>query len=350
MQLPDYSFLDRLLHQITLGNSYITESSFDLQKISGTEPSDSVIRGKHIFISGLARSGTTVLLREIYSTGKFRSLTYRDMPFVLMPVLWQKFSSKFRRYGEEKERAHGDGVMVNYDSPEAFEEVFWRIFEGKNYIFPEYLKPHDISRRNLKNFQRYVGYILQSSERMDQNAYLSKNNNNILRLPSIRNAFPGSIILIPFRKPLEQANSLKHQHDIFTDKHKRDPFAFKYMKWLSHHEFGMTHLPFVYGEHEFEKLSRFNVNQLEYWLMLWIHTYEYLLDTAPGNAVFISYETLCKDPGRVLKNILQLANIDAELQTNTQIRVMPGKNINVATDSDLEIQAENLYSRLLSKK
>ena len=48
----------------------------------------------HIFICGLPRSGTTILMRSLYETKKFASLTYRDMPLLLSPNLWNKISSK----------------------------------------------------------------------------------------------------------------------------------------------------------------------------------------------------------------------------------------------------------------
>ena len=71
----------------------------------------------HIFVSGLARSGTTILLNALYESDEFASLTYRDMPFVLAPNLWSKLSN-----GKEKnnkvERAHGDGIKVSTESPD----------------------------------------------------------------------------------------------------------------------------------------------------------------------------------------------------------------------------------------
>src|SRR3546814_6546092 len=93
-----------------------------------------VIAGEHVFVTGLARAGTTVMLRHLHRSGAFRSLTYRDMPFVLAPNLWQRFSARWQERQEERLRAHGDRLMVNADSPEALEEVFWRIFTGREYI------------------------------------------------------------------------------------------------------------------------------------------------------------------------------------------------------------------------
>ena len=44
----------------------------------------------HVFVSGLARSGTTALLNALYQSGTFASLSYDDMPFILAPNFGQK--------------------------------------------------------------------------------------------------------------------------------------------------------------------------------------------------------------------------------------------------------------------
>ena len=86
----------------------------------------------HVFVCGLPRSGTTILMRSLYETGQFASLTYRDMPFVVSPNLWSKISDSNIKPMSAKERLHGDNVKVNIDSPEALEEVFWRVKFKKN--------------------------------------------------------------------------------------------------------------------------------------------------------------------------------------------------------------------------
>ena len=83
-----------------------------------------LVSKQHVFISGLARAGTTVLMRKFHATGLYRSLTYRDMPFVLAPNLWRRLSLISRREIENAERAHGDNLFVNIDSPESLDEVF----------------------------------------------------------------------------------------------------------------------------------------------------------------------------------------------------------------------------------
>ena len=90
----------------------------------------------HVFIAGLARSGTTILLNAIYQSNQFASLTYDDMPFILAPNFWTKTSPK-KRHGKLQERAHGDNIRISTNSPEAFEEVFWKTFSDNSIIRDE---------------------------------------------------------------------------------------------------------------------------------------------------------------------------------------------------------------------
>ena len=79
-----------------------------------------------IFITSLPRAGTTLVLEILARHPDLATHTYRDMPFVMAPVLWDQISGGFRKKADPKERAHGDGMEVGYDSPEAFEEILWK--------------------------------------------------------------------------------------------------------------------------------------------------------------------------------------------------------------------------------
>ena len=89
---------------------------------------------KPVFITALPRAGTTLLLELCVETGYFASHTYRDMPFVLTPLLWERFSRLFKRSENPRERAHGDGMMISMDSPEAFEEIIWKGYWPSRYL------------------------------------------------------------------------------------------------------------------------------------------------------------------------------------------------------------------------
>ena len=57
------------------------------------------------------------------------------------------------------ERAHGDAIMVDFDSPEALEEVFWRTFCGTAYIRSDRLTTMQADAETIDRFRRYVGSI-----------------------------------------------------------------------------------------------------------------------------------------------------------------------------------------------
>lgn len=283
----NYGVLDRLLHRLALQVRPVAELCFDLEQLL-TRDTTSIAAERHVFVAGLARAGTTALMRRFHATNHYRSLTYRDMPFVLAPGLWRRISSVSERPSIDVERPHGDGVMVNVDSPEGLEEVFWRVFAGDEYLGERCLRPHEPGEAVLDRYLRYVRAII-ASDHSRRRWYLSKNNNNILRLGAILRAFPNALVLIPFRDPFQQAMSLKRQHQRFCGLQRLSPFTRAYMNWLGHHEFGCDHRPFLVAG---EALGR-TPDALEYWLALWCEVYQWLQRTKPDAALFVCYEDLC---------------------------------------------------------
>jgi len=304
----EYSFGDRLLHRLALGSPLIGRISLEidqaLAKNNRNEQEESPV-----FICALARAGTTILMRTFYDTGYFRSLTYRDMPFVLMPGIWKRLSKSFHQHKAEEERAHRDGIGVNYDSPEAFEEVFWKVFSSDNYLYEDHLSPYSANAEMIHRFQQFVSQVISSADQPHQQRYLSKNNNNILRLCSIRQAFPDALIIVPFRDPIQHAISLCHQHTQFSAIHEADPFSYNYMKWLGHHEFGAIHRPFQFGDRWAVKAKDHRPGNINYWLALWINTYRYLLETAPQDTALVSFEELCREPQQTISMLFSKANL-----------------------------------------
>ncbi len=302
MPKKDYNALERFTHRIALGGNVVGDAVFDIEKsLYGPKQTSETSEGRHVFIAGLARAGTTILLRQLYDTGEFRSLTYRDMPFVLAPNLWRRLTGASRKAAGAQERAHGDGMLVDYDSPEALEEVFCRVKCRGEYIGPNSLHPIVINSEVITEYIQYVAIVLSSDP---DKRYLAKNNNNLLRLEVLEEAFPNSNIIIPFREPLQQAYSLMRQHRLFLDRHRTDPFAQKYMVWLAHHEFGRDHKPFAFDGDDSSTLPVGDAEtNLGYWLKQWISAYAFASRVAPSNAIFLSYERLCDPSATVWKSL-----------------------------------------------
>ncbi|MEM7236534.1 MAG: sulfotransferase [Pseudomonadota bacterium] len=335
-----YNALDRTLHRLALGSVSVAEMSFDIdQRLSRGDPAG-IAGGAHVFVCGFARAGTTILMRRLHATGAFRSLAYADMPFVLAPTLWGRISGGRANPGPAVERAHGDGILVDANSPEGLEEVFWRVFAGERYISARDLRPHQPDKALIDRFQRYVAAILG-----DQGTrYLSKNNNNVLRLPAISQAFPKAAILVPFRAPLAHAQSLLRQHRRFTERHQVDRFSRNYMTWLGHHEFGSDHRPFRLSA---EVVHPEASDTLDYWLERWIEIYGWLLETAPPACTFICYEDLCADP-RAWARLCETLHLDDtgdEPDFVNRSAMMPA----TCTPGACLDRAEQIYDKLRSR-
>jgi hypothetical protein len=339
---PDYNFLDRTLHRLALHYTPIADVSFDLDQATvRTDPSD-IVSARHVFVAGLARAGTTLLMRKFHATGRYRSLTYRDMPFVLAPNLWRRMARVSRRDIQSAERAHGDSMLVDADSPESLDEVFWRIFAGDEYLERNRLTPHSPDEEVVEKYVRYVNAILSAHEtRADR--YLSKNNNNILRLGAIRRAFPNALILIPFRQPLQQADSLYRQHLHFSDLQARREFALSYMTWLAHHEFGLDHRPFQFQR---DRPCPYGADTLNHWLHIWCETYEWLERSKPERAVFVSYEDLCQRP-QTWARLAELADIPATSEAGDALRLRE-RSVDGGFDRALAERAAAIHERLVT--
>ena len=61
--MNNYSWLEQKLHKLALSSQFMREVTFDF---GNTNISPSSETEEHVFITGLARSGTTILLNAIY--------------------------------------------------------------------------------------------------------------------------------------------------------------------------------------------------------------------------------------------------------------------------------------------
>ena len=244
-----------------------------------------------VYVTGLARSGSTSLMRALHAGGGFASLTYADMPFVTAPNSWYSLNRRAGgiKPGDRRERAHGDGILVDGGSPEAFEEVFWRMRCGEDFIRPDRLVEHTVPAETITELRTLHSLVCR---RHGADRYLAKDNNLVLRLASLAPQTPWATYVIAFRDPVAQATSLQRQHARFA---ATDRFTRRYMEWLCHHEFGATHRPFSFGQRTRPTGSPLDTN---YWLQRWIDAYGHLLrllSVGHPNLVAADHAALCED-------------------------------------------------------
>ena len=320
MEENSYNFLSKLLHKISLGSKSVSEMSFEIEKVLYLKKTKHNVAENHLFISGLARSGTTAFLNLLHETNQFSSLTYEDMPFILAPNFGGKFSK--RKTGEalkKKERSHKDGILINNESPEALDEVFWKVFLDDTYIQKDRLVTHEIGLENKTRYSQYIDLIVLKHSEKAGNRYLSKNNNSILRLSSLLQNFPNATVVIPFRNPLQHALSLLNQHQHFCKLQTENPFTLKYMNWVGHHEFGLNQKPFYLGNDSvFTQLLETSKEDINYWLLTWLNYYTYVSEHFMDSCVLFSYEKFCEEPTNYIQEIskkIGLQDIQFELKS-----------------------------------
>jgi hypothetical protein len=337
----NYAALDKALHHLALRSRVLRAVSFDIDCALARGDVAGTSQQPHVFISGLARAGTSVMLRALHTSGCFATLSYRDMPFVLAPGLWRRISLRHRRPAAMVERAHGDRLKVGFDSPEAFEEVFWLTFLGAGYVHDSRLSDHQVDAEVIERFRRYVANIVSLHGHSGELRYLSKNNNNLLRLSALKQALPAAHIIIPFRSPYQQARSLLRQHKRFSALQDQDPFVLCYMTWLGHFEFGRNHRPFVFGQATGPGKGG-DPQSIDYWLAYWAHVYRAVLQGAPDDAVFLDYERLCERPREMLAAVADLIGVDRANVEGASSTLMPPSPYEDDGASDPAILAESM--------
>ncbi|KAA9132661.1 sulfotransferase [Marinihelvus fidelis] len=350
----DYSPASKMLHRLALDSLGVRDLSCRVdQALAGKKVRTTTVQ-QPVYVTGLARAGTTIVLESLYASGEFASLTYRSMPFVMAPWTWGAMAGSGRNDGEKRERAHGDRIRIGQDSPEAFEEVFWNTYTGRDTLVPGGLKPAgEPNNALLERYRDWVRRILARDQRRTGLAqprrYLAKNNNHVLRIDALRAAFPDAIIVTPFRDPLRHALSLLRQHQRFLARHGQDPFALEYMNWLGHHEFGAGHRPFLVGDQQRPENAGALLDP-RYWLDYWTEVHAWLLETHGDQLIWLDYEQLCTTPGRALAELASRLGLPTDALADQAAGISAPAPIDTAgLDITVPGRTEALYQALRTR-
>lgn len=312
----NYNFLEKLTHQILLEKSFIKKNLYLFEKFFFYNKDKELKETKHIFITGLPRSGTTALLYFLYDTNQFSSLTYRSMPLIMAPN-FSKFLPK--KNIKKKERHHLDNITFDLDSPEAFDEVFFSCFSNDELSI---------------ELPKYISLILKLYKKK---RYLSKNNNNFKRIDVISKTFPNSIFLIPFREPFQHSLSLLKMHNHFIKLQEQEKFILDYMNYLGHYEFGIGHRSWATPKYFTNK------NDVNYWLEQWMFVYKEILTNYNGhpNCIFLQYENLKNT--KYIEKILNKIELSNQNPSNLNPNI---RNVLIDCDKDLYNKCKSIYDDL----
>jgi hypothetical protein len=161
-----------------------------------------------IYISGLARAGTTILLEILSRHPAVATHQYRDYPLILVPYWWDRLLRHMEtKTAPPRTRAHGDRIQVTPHSPEAMEEVIWMAFF-------ENLHDEGVSNvleRGTENpafaafYREHIGKLLLARGAA---RYVSKANYNVTRFAYLQEIFPDARFVLPVRQPETHVVSL----------------------------------------------------------------------------------------------------------------------------------------------
>lgn len=349
----NYSLLDRALHRVAFAGLFVQLVAADIDKTLFGGSYERFRADRPIFVTSLPRAGTTLMLEALSQFPSLATHLYRDMPFPMAPIIWARLSTAFRKPAELHERAHGDGMEVGYDSPEAFEEVFWRMFWPEKYGATRISlwAASDAKAEARVFFADHMKQIvaLRRRGREADGRYISKNNANVARLDLLQQMFPDATILVPIRRPVEHARSLLRQHVGFLQMHRETPFVRRYMSDIGHYEFGDLHRPIAFPGLEPLIRDR-DPLKLDYWLAYWVAAFEHIL-THRSQLVVVSYEAACLNAARALSEICARLDIPDEgtlPKVAALFRSEPaGGRGHVDVDQELLRRAERLHDQML---
>ena len=358
-----YSPPDRFLHRMAFATVGVQKALADLEDRLYAGRIANIDIERPVFIASLPRAGTTLLLETLYSSAPFAAHTYRNMPFLFMPLLWNGISHRFRLAGGNVQRAHGDGLSIGYESTEAFEEALWRAFHPEQYLKDRILPwPEDDGFASaefdafIKNHMRKlialhdVDGASEGKEPAQPTRYLSKNNGNLARLGEVARLFPDATVLVPLRRPLDHAASLLRMHARFDEIHAQEPFTRRYMQDIGHFDFGANLRPIDF-DHWLDG-SPAPASSANFWLAYWCAAFAHVLAVVAksgGNVALVDYDDLCTQPTPHLERIAGKTGLEAAALAQAAARFRaPTRYDALDVDAALLERASALHGQLLT--
>ena len=272
-----------------------------------------------IYVTGLARAGTTLLLNLLASHPRLTSFKYCDYYGAFTPFWADRL---FRAAGvgaaRKQERAHADGVLVNAYSPEASEEILWMQFF-------DYL--HDPAVNNAVERQTshpefeafYAATLTKLVLARGRERVVSKNNYNITRIAYLAKLYEDARFVIAVRHPVAHIASMARQHQRNLA-HFSSAAHRQYLRNAGHFEFGPERIPITIDPEKTQHIERLwdegrdAEGWAEYWNAIYAWTYEKVLqhDALKTRCLVMPFEHLCAAPRAKVADLLAFCNLDAD--------------------------------------
>jgi hypothetical protein len=306
---------------VGLGN---LETSSVAEQLEGIE-----IR-RPVYVTGIARAGTTILLEFLAQHPDVATHKYRDFPGVFTPVWWDQGQQPGAAADTPQERAHGDGLAVTADSPEAMEEVIWKHFFPRAHD-PQASNVLDRATENPQFEKFYHDHLRKMLLVRGGTRYVAKGNYNLTRLGYLQKLFPEARFVVAVRNPRNHIASLMKQHRLFCNGESNFPRALAYMQRVGHYEFGLDRRPINAGNIDtVRQVLDFwqRGEEVRGWARYWASLYGWLARTLDEDATLaqavhvVWFDEMCEHPTESLGQILEHCDLqNDELLTSFAARI-----------------------------
>ncbi len=265
-----------------------------------------------VFITGLAKSGGTILLEMLAGLPGVASHRNKDFPLLFTPY-WSNwlFKSVKTKTGKTTQRTHRDAATNAPDSPEAMEEALWMsFFSGLHEPGKSNVLNTTTSNSSFENF--YIDHIRKLLLGRNADRYVSKANYHITRLEYLLKIFPDALCVVLVRQPVAHIASLMKQQDLFRRGQKANPRARAHLKRVGEFEFGLDRRPINTGNTERTKVvyrAWRRGEEIRGWAIYWSLIYGYLADILEKSpavraaSILIRFEDLCTEPNVNVRNL-----------------------------------------------
>ena len=269
-----------------------------------------------IYVSGMARAGTTIVLELLSRHPELASHKYRDFPGMFVPTWWNNGQSKQELVPEE--RAHGDRLQVTQDSPEAMEEPLWMAFFS-NIHRSDTNNVLDRETENPAFEQFYRDHLRKLLKVRGGTRYLAKGNYNLTRLAYLQKIEPTAKFVVVIRNPREHIASLIKQHRLFCAGQEKFPRALTHLQHVGHFEFGLDRRAICVGDQVAGEVMELwqRGEEVRGSARHWASVYGWVLDQIEHDPQLaaathiVKYDDLCADPRSIVDQLLSHCELDS---------------------------------------
>ncbi len=149
---------------------------------------DSVKIERPVYVCGLARAGSTMLLELLAKQPGVVSHRYQDFPFVTIPIWWNRLVQQTTKPITARPRAHRDLIRISSISPEGMEEILW---DRYGHWQPNQSSDIKAARANqARMYAFYSEHIRKLLWLRNGQRYLAKNNYLVPRIRELLQYLP----------------------------------------------------------------------------------------------------------------------------------------------------------------